>query len=160
MVFERIMVPLDGSTLAESVLVYAGALASRFDAEITVFRAVKPRTLVASEIAPPAPIPPATVQLGAEAVQDVFEAEMKEAREYVDRVAQRLAGLRVRLTTGVLEGDASTSIIDFARLTASDLICMSTHGRSGVERAIIGSVTDSVIRNSHLPVLTIRPANA
>jgi len=59
--------------------------------------------------------------------------------------------------THVVEGETAETILKYAKEADISMICMSTHGRSGLGRTILGSVADEVLRNSHLPVLLIRP---
>jgi nucleotide-binding universal stress UspA family protein len=89
---------------------------------------------------------------------DEFKEELKwEAREYLDdKLAQlKLEGLADPLPY-VIEGDPAATIIEYAKRTSHSLIAMCTHGRSGVTRWVLGSVTEKVVRHSENPVLVIR----
>ena len=81
----------------------------------------------------------------------------ESAQHYLKMIADRFthAGIRVRMATE--QGDAAESILDAADALHADLIAMSTHGRSGVRRFVLGSVADRVLHHARVPVLLIRP---
>jgi nucleotide-binding universal stress UspA family protein len=130
--FRRILVPLDGSALAEAVLPQATELARLHGAEVVLLRV--------------------------ESAPDYAVAQAaEEAQHYLKGVAASLRGARVRVSTMVvLSGDAAGEILVQAELTAADLILMSTHGRSGVGRWMLGSVAEKVLRAAVTPVLLVR----
>jgi nucleotide-binding universal stress UspA family protein len=135
--FERILVPLDGSELAESVLVQVRRLLMQKDAEVLLLRAV---TL------PPPPEADAGVPL---------ELLWSRAAEYMQNVAGRLSSQGARVLSRVVEGPAANAILDAARKEGASLIAMSTHGRTGLARWVFGSVTEKVLRASPVPVLAV-----
>jgi nucleotide-binding universal stress UspA family protein len=81
-----------------------------------------------------------------------------EARGYLDSVARDLQGTGRSVSCAVGSGGVADVILDWAGRTRADLIAMSTHGRSGMARWLIGSVTDKVILGAKIPVLVVRPA--
>jgi nucleotide-binding universal stress UspA family protein len=83
-------------------------------------------------------------------------ARMKEAREYLAPVAVNLRKDRVRVTTDVRHGEPVPEIVAAARETETDLIAMTTHGRSGFGRLLFGSVAEAVLRQAKIPVLMMR----
>jgi nucleotide-binding universal stress UspA family protein len=145
---KSIVVPLDGSPLAEKILPWVVALSKTMGLEITLMRAYSlPNAFYATD----------------EYVPNMFEFAEKlkeESRLYLDNKAERLKAEGVRhVSTVLVEGDGAAEIIDFARKTPENLIAMSTHGRSGIRR-LLGSVTDRVVRNSWDPVLIMPPSLA
>jgi nucleotide-binding universal stress UspA family protein len=88
-------------------------------------------------------------------VQD--RKNMVTARRYLDKKAEELTELGTSNTSFVLFGDPAESILEFLKKEHIDLVVMTTHGKSRLKRAILGSVTDSVIRESGKPVLVVRP---
>jgi nucleotide-binding universal stress UspA family protein len=145
---KSIVVPLDGSPLAEKILPWVVALANTMELEIVLMRAYSlPNAFYATD----------------EYVPNMFEFAEKlkeESRLYLDNKAEWLKAEGVRhVSTLLIEGDGAAEIIDFARKTPENLIAMSTHGRSGIRR-ILGSVTDRVVRNSWDPVLIMPPSLA
>lgn len=143
MKFEKILVPLDGSVLAEAALARAAELAAGGDGTLMLIRAAEAHTLPG--------VDPTEAQV--EVVQ--------EAEEYLGAVAARLErdGLK-RVETSVWYGPAASAIVEAARLRKADLIVMSTHGRSGVGRLILGSVAESVLRGTATPILLLRAQEA
>lgn len=143
--YHTILVPLDGSDLAEHVLPHVCALAASSGASIVLLRV--PAEPIYDYL-PPDP------QLASELRRDVETG----AQVYLDEVAARLAELGLSVTTKVAGGGPiHEAILDVAREHGVDLIAMSTHGRSGIARMVIGSVADQVVRHSPMPVLLIRP---
>lgn len=141
--FKKILIPLDGSELAESVLPHVRALAECTGAEIVLLRVA---------------IVPAEAYLFADPtvtfnIRDNTEAE---AQSYLLGKAAELKGAGLKVTAEVGVGPVGQTILDFAKNIHADLIAMSTHGRSGLPRLVIGSVADDVMRNSHIPVLLVR----
>ncbi len=142
--YERVLVPLDGSDLAEAILPFAEKLAGPIDSEVILLRVVEP-------LAPAA----ALAAAGVPAPDELFLRQL-EARRYLDEIARRLEdkGLRVRTLLG--HGPAASEIVAVARSERADLIAMSTHGRGGLGRLLFGSVAEAVLRAAPVPVLLIR----
>jgi nucleotide-binding universal stress UspA family protein len=152
--FRRILVPLDGSALAESILVHAVALARlEADSEIILLDVVQP---IASAVWIPDVALAAPVAVG-----DVTRRQEERAREYLAGLARRLEASAVRVRTRVQVASAiALAILDVARDEAVDIVALATHGRSGVRRLALGSVADKVVRGSRAPVLLFRPPDA
>ncbi|MBI3943375.1 MAG: universal stress protein [Chloroflexi bacterium] len=145
----KILVPLDGSPLAEIALPYAISLAQKFHAEVVLLRIF---TL---------PLYPFTVIIDMDATPMLaMEAARNEAFSYLEQIAPRLRQAGVRTRTVVRCIPVADGIIDFAQEEEVDLIVMSTHGRSGVGRWLLGSVADRVLRGAAVPVLLIRAPRA
>jgi nucleotide-binding universal stress UspA family protein len=143
-----IIVPLDGSQLAETVLPSIIDLAKRLSVEIVLTRAYQ--------------IPVSATYVGAEAAyipnHDVLpNAIRNDANAYLDGKVHELRGNGVTKVSSILmAGSGADEIIDLARGTPDNLIAMCTHGRSGVKRWALGSVTEKVVRHSGDPVLVVR----
>lgn len=144
---KTIVVPLDGSRLAEKILPHAEALAKRMNLEIILIRAY---TLPPVAHYPAEGYRPNWDELANRVTENV--------RQYLEQVQRRLQseGLS-RVSTMLAEGDAAKNIIDVAKTTRDNLVALSTHGRSGFGRLVLGSVTDRVVRHSGDPILVIRP---
>lgn len=144
--YKEILVPLDGSTLAESALPHACELAKAFGARITLLSLVEPVTDFAQW------------GVGGFYVTSGFSIEgvIEDTKNYLNEVADRLRtqGLNVRAV--VEEGYAASEICDYAKAAKIDVIVMSTHGRSGIQRWVYGSVADRVLRGATVPILLIR----
>jgi nucleotide-binding universal stress UspA family protein len=147
---KRIMIPLDGSTLSEQILESAVELGGLTEAEYILLRAAEPFVLVGY-----APLAQAS-RLDLKLTQEGLAA----AQRYLDRVAERLrAEGHPARTRALLAEQPAVAILDEVRLQDADLIAMTTHGRSGLARLLLGSVADKVLRGSTLPVLLQRPQN-
>ena len=149
--YERILVPLDGSKVGEAALPYIGDLVSKFKpgvkVEITLFQVVSSLThyVVAGEASVPVTYTEAEV------------AELKKrALDYLEKTAEVLKSRDATVRTKVAVGDAAGEIIKAAEEGNVDLIAMSTHGRSGISRWAFGSVTDKLLRAGLVPMLTVR----
>src|SRR3990172_6743333 len=146
--FKSVIVPLDGSEVAESVLPMVGALAKKLGLEVQLFRAFHV---------------PYTIYGGGDGynvidIDKVIAEVANEAREYLDKKAAELKKLGVdRVTCTVKEGFGADEIIALGRQNPDNFIAMCSHGRSGVKRWVLGSVTETVVRHGVDPVLIVRP---
>lgn len=150
--FNSIIVPLDGSVVAESVLPTVLEWAQSMRAEVVLARAYELPTTAYYR---------ADGASGAEAFIPSFEelvaAMSREAREYLDaKVKELRAQGCARVRVAILAGPAAEQIIDVARNTPESLIAICTHGRSGVRRWMLGGVTDKVVHHAENPVLILR----
>jgi nucleotide-binding universal stress UspA family protein len=146
---KSIIVPLDGSELAESVLPHAEALSKKMNLEVILLRTFN--------------IPNAYYYTETYTIDErIWEMLEKEAEDYLAEKVKLLKSAGVaNVRSAAVQGFAAEKIIDFGRQTPASLIAMCTHGRSGVRRFLLGSVADRVVRHSGDPVLLIRaPAAA
>lgn len=144
--YSKILVPLDGSPLAEQILPHVVALAACHMSEVVLMQVVSYPT---SGL----PLSDAEMEAG---VRDCVECE---DLDYLRTVAEKyFKGSKLRVTAEIVtgEGPVVDSILDYAAKIGAELIAMSTHGRSGPARWIIGSVAERVTRASKLPVLLVR----
>jgi len=164
--FSKVLVPLDGSELAEAVLPYVEELGKQCAAEAILLRVVAlPRdTGIAPFFQPPMSLPGSSEDEVIDRHGILRGQEMESVRVEVER---SLAPVRERLSSGglsvsvvVLFGRPAERIIGYAMKEQVDLIAMSTHGRSGFSRWMLGSVADKVLRGVTLPVLVVRPPGA
>ncbi len=147
--FKHILIPLDGSRLAEETIPLAARLATLCGARITLLRVVIPRLVVGQ----PSYVLQFDVQL--------LEEYQREAARYLESVAARLRETVPNVDAVVLLADnPPRAILDWATEQGTDLIAMSTHGRSGFRRFMLGSVADKIVRGAHVPVLLSRPGDA
>jgi nucleotide-binding universal stress UspA family protein len=150
--YERIVVPLDGSDLAEQVLPHVAPLAAAFRATVTLVRvhdsSAAQMAGMASAFLP-----------GTGPLLDpgpAIQAARGEAEAYLAGVEARLSAAGVRTEAVVLDGPAAEGILTVARRRRAALIAMTTHGRGGLGRLVFGSVADAVLRAAPSPVLLIR----
>ena len=145
----QVIVPLDGSDLAEAALPYAAIIAQRMNMSITLARVLYLDNVAYSE----------GYNLGD--MLNAAEAEIEaDARRYLVSVARQLREEGLEVETEILRGSASSEIVTQARRTDHSMIALATHGRSGVSRLLMGSVAEAVVRASGDPVLVVRPSTA
>jgi nucleotide-binding universal stress UspA family protein len=145
--YNHVLVPLDGSKIAEQVLPHVQAIANKDATRLTLLRSVSR-------------IPSHTIDLDRTAKSPLLEirANEAEAQTYLDTVANELRTAGYQVTTVVIEqNDPHEAIIDFALANGVDIITMATHGRNDVGRFIFGSVAEKVLHQSPLPLLVVRP---
>ena len=153
--YARIVVPLDGSQLAEQVLPHVEALAATFGSHITLLRATTPdQTRVA-----PAPGLVPTSRQGT-ASMPLAEVERREASQYLSTIAQQLEHRNLAVGYETQAGAAAAVIVEGARRLNADLIAMTTHGEGGLGRLLFGSVADEVLRRAACPILLVRAGAA
>jgi nucleotide-binding universal stress UspA family protein len=147
----QILVPLDGSALAEEALQPAAALARAWDAELTLLQVVTP----APTLLDPALSLPSSYDAD-------FTASWRDAaQDYLDDVVERLRGEGLRASgVAVIGRTAVDTIIEVARPERVTLVAIATHGRGGLRRLALGSVADKLIRSADVPVLVQRPSGS
>lgn len=137
--FKKILVPLDGSKLAEGILPRVEWLAKIHDAEVTLLRVALAHTFP-----------------GMDPVQHQVNV-VREAEEYLAKVEANLKSVGVKKVSSVVRyGNDAQEIVDHARDREFDLIAMSTHGRTGLSQFVLGSVAAKVIHTATVPILLCR----
>jgi len=128
--YEKILVPLDGSELAEQAIPYVEQMAQRLRSEVILI----------------------TVCLPGEPLE-------RALTEYVERRAEKIQSLGVKTRSLCIEGEPATSIINFAEKNKVGLIVISTHGKTGVSHWPLGSIASKVVQGSHMPVFLVRSSH-
>ncbi len=147
MAYKHILVPLDGSAFAEMALKDALSLAQAYQSKISLVRVVEPPHLLSAQLALESAA--AFLELGTLLAQ--------EAQEYLAQKQQALQSEGYEVGTLVMEGDViANQILTAAEQIGADVIVMSTHGRSGIQRWVFGSVAERVLHHAALPVLLVR----
>jgi nucleotide-binding universal stress UspA family protein len=154
--FKRILVPLDGSRFASRALRYAAEVAQGFGAEVVLIQVIKPATSVIDAGAPVG-VSVAGSEIAVQAALEADKRNAARARRYLSGKVRAIRSRHIQSSYRVLIGDIAHSIIEFSEKQSIDLVVMTTHGKSGLRRAVMGSVADVVIRESGKPVLVIRP---
>jgi len=144
--YKKILVPLDGSDLAECVLPHVGSITRGCGVESVVFMRVLDPYVPSGTLA----------YIGESQRQKIEVANENAAREYLDVVVGRVDLRGVEIQKQIITGRAAESIADYATENGVDLIIIATHGRSGVSRWVWGSVADRVLRSASVPVLMVR----
>jgi nucleotide-binding universal stress UspA family protein len=141
--FKRILAPLDGSDLAEASLATAQAYASQFGSEVHLVRVINLQAYGSG------------LMMESSYSPQLIDTLTDEAKAYLEGASQRIqapAGVR----TSVLAGSPAAALEQYIEANGIDLVVMSTHGRGGIARAALGSVTDRLL-GGPAPVLVVRP---
>lgn len=144
---QRIVLPLDGSAIAEQALPLAVDLARRAGAELVLLRATMPMIEIGAGMPPAGRMPPQ--------IEDLTETIRGYAEEELNTLAGRLRGEIAQVLVHAPVGSAAEVIVDEAAEHA-DLIVMATHGYSGLRRWALGSTADKVLHASRTPLLLVR----
>lgn len=146
--YTKILVPLDGSELAECVLPYVDWFLKVSDVdELTLLRVVQ-HFHIAGGLE--AQVPP-------EDRESLEQDAVRLAQEYLDKIATRFKGKKLQVNTKVLVGRRAKTIADYVSRSHADLIIMATHAASGLQRLVRGSVAERVFRAARVPVFLVRP---
>ncbi|WP_436927235.1 universal stress protein [Halosimplex amylolyticum] len=141
--YDDVLVPTDGSTAAEAVVDDAVAIADAFEATVHAFHVVD-----ISAAAAGSGIEPPTAQID----------RMTEAgEEATEAIAERARDAGVEAVTTVEHGFPSAELLDYVDEASIDIVAMGTHGRTGLDRVLLGSTTERLVRRSPVPVLAARP---
>ena len=149
--YERVLVPLDGSKVGEAALPHVEKLVSKLapevKAEVILLQVVSSLThyVIAGEASVRVPY-----------TEKELEQIKKKVRSYLNKVGESLRSKGATVKTKVATGKAAEEIIKAADETKANLIAMSTHGRSGLSRLTFGSITDKVLRTGTVPMLVVR----
>ena len=145
--FKKILVPLDGSELAKQALPLASLIAKQKKGEII---------LLSVPILMKMPLPAGIS--GLDAFEERLALQHDQCEGYLEHIKQSYADAHVPIHVHVADGDAASVIVDTAVTEDIDLIVMSTHGRTGFRRWVLGSITEKVMRHATCPVLAVRDA--
>jgi nucleotide-binding universal stress UspA family protein len=140
----RIVVPLDGSELAEKILPEVAALASRLNATVSLLHVLTPATYSQKEIMQPG-LP-------------WWDTDIENAESYLARAASHLSGEGLTVSKDVvLSEDVATAILDYSTRTSADLIAIATRGSGGMSRFVFGTVADEVTRKASTSLFVFHP---
>ncbi len=148
--FRRILVPLDGSPLAERAIPLATAMAEKFGSEILLLRVL--------DIPKPTP-PTSHLEVTIGWVREARAQAHEEAQNYLDARQQEVYGQGIKVRALMRDRSPAEDILQVASSEKIDLIVMSAHGQGGLARWTFGSVADKVARHSPCPVLLVRYAS-
>ena len=144
--YNRILLPLDGSAIAEQALPHAIALVERFQAELIILRTFEP---LAEKIG-----------MMGDLVKRAEDETRAIAEKYIENISASVQERGIRVKSIIIEGRPHSEIVRFAETEQVDLIVISTHGQSGLTRWLLGSVADRVARGVSVPVLLVRSQEA
>ena len=159
--FQRVIVPLDGSPLSELAIQPGVEMAKRYDSPLVLLRAYDGPDRVARSLAlsqasaggAPVVMDPGTVQ----SMTDAAEAGEGDIEAYLTGQATRLTDSGLKVLTLAVDGDAADAIVNETEREPGALLVMTTHGRSGLSKLVFGSVAQDVMHRARVPVTVIRP---
>jgi len=162
--YKKILVPLDGSKLAECALPHVEELAKGGNTEevilVSVTERVKGYRALEGSGQPVASSERGWLESsqppGQRLIPEAFGKKEKQAQRYLDRIAKAMEAKGINVSTEVLLWKPAEAIVGYAKQSGCDLIVMASHGRSGPSRWAYGSVADRVLRASRIPVLIVR----
>jgi nucleotide-binding universal stress UspA family protein len=147
--YRKIMVPLDGSQVAECVIPHIEAIAGKTAARVDLVTVVEPLDIPTR----------GQIAISDDEIKQIDNEGKNEATKYLKQVASRLTGAGVNADTVILTGKPADSIVSYAVNNGVDLIIMATHGRSGISKIFWGSVAEKILRATSIPVLLIKTTN-
>ncbi len=146
--YKKILVPLDGSELAECVLPHVESIARGCGVQDIIFiRAVEPFNTPSGDEGG---------GLSEEDIKRINSESRGDAENYLSQLVSRIKYDGIAIHPEVITGKAADSIAEYATKNAIDLITIATHGRSGISRWVWGSVADRILRSACVPVLMVR----
>lgn len=161
MELKAVLVPLDGSTLSELSLEHAAIMAAALKSHIVLLRINPDAELYREYLGPAARDADAEVESDWASIEDLTRADADDARMSLDRAVRRLmneCGFPGNVEFRSVESRNVAEAIVAAAAAEQAMLVMTTHGRSGINRLVLGSVTDRVVRHSEVPVLVVRQA--
>jgi nucleotide-binding universal stress UspA family protein len=143
--YQHILIPLDGSDLAETALEDGIAIAQLCQAQITLLQVISPLDHF-PQAASDYPV----------YLDQIWESKKMLALQYLQHIRKRVWANGMILNLATRMGSPAETIIEYARECNADLIVMATHGRSGLQRWVYGSVADKVLHGANIPILLVR----
>lgn len=140
---KKILVPLDFSAHSRKALNYAVKLAGQFSSTITVVNVVAPVIYAEGMVLPAA-------------MENLDRVSEEHARGELDKIAEEVRGHDVACDTHVLLGHPSDEIVNYAKKKETDLLLITTHGRTGLQHFLLGSTAERILRHAPCPVMVVR----
>lgn len=155
--YRTIVLTTDGSELARAAVPHVLHIAAASGARVTVLQVIDTVAQIIAQTTPSG-WGGGAGRYTVETAEEVVAAERSEADANLEDLRRRLTEAGIpEVDTAVLEGHPGPAIVEASGAGGADLVVMATHGRSGVGRAVLGSVADYVVRHANCPVLLVRP---
>jgi len=146
--YKKIMVPLDGSQIAECVIPHIEAIARKSSSKVELVTVIEPLEIPTR----------GQIAISDDEIKKIDSEGKKEANKYLSQVSERLIKSGIKTDTVILSGKAADRLTRYAVNNDIDLIIMATHGRSGISKLFWGSVAEKILRATEIPVLLIKTA--
>ncbi len=147
--YQKIIVPLDGSQVAECVIPHIETIAGKSKTRVELVTVIEPLEIPTR----------GKIAISDDEIKQIHAEDEKEATRYLEQIASRLTQAGVNTGTVILSGKAADSLVRYAVNNKVDLIIMATHGRSGISKIFWGSVAEKILRATDIPVLLIKTTN-
>ncbi len=144
--YKKIMVPLDGSQVAECVIPHIETIAKKSTTKVELVSVIEPLEIPTK----------GKIALSDDEIKQIETEGKKEAAKYLEQVSDQLTQAGIKVDTVILSGRAADRLVRYAVNNGVDLIIMATHGRSGISRLFWGSVAEKILRATDIPVLLIK----
>ena len=144
--YKRILVPLDGSQIAECVIPHIKAIARNSSTEVELISVVEPIDIPTR----------GKIAFSEDDLKSIDAEAKQEAHKYLTHIVKRLSRADVNARPVVITGKPAESLIDYAGNNDIDLIIMATHGRSGLTRWFFGSIAEKLMRAVEIPILLVK----
>jgi nucleotide-binding universal stress UspA family protein len=144
--YKKILVPLDGSALAECVIPHIESIAKPWKSDVELISVVEPIEIPTR----------GKIALDDEDLKQINNELKQETHKYLLNVARRLENAGISAESIIIVGKTAESLIEYTNDNDVDLIIMATHGRSGISKWFWGSITEKVLRAVNIPVLLIK----
>ncbi|WP_089717097.1 universal stress protein [Candidatus Entotheonella palauensis] len=154
LMYSKVLVPLDGSEVSERALAHAQRVAEAFGARVYLLQIIS-LTHEYEAVRGGGDESLITIEYSQETARQITASRQTRAEAYLAALAAQLEETGIQVEASVRQGPTSDHIMNFIEETGIDPVVMSTHGRSGLQRFFLGSVTDRVIRSSRVPVLAV-----
>lgn len=157
--FEKVLVCLDGSSLAESIIPYASEVGARFKSHLTLLRAFQVSGSVLAKDKPVQEAGGMPGHLDIPSPPAIRIQEEDETKSYLEKTAKPLKAKGIQVDCVAIESinePVGETIVRYAKVNGMGLIVIATHGAGGARRAVFGSVADYVLRNSSAPLMVCR----
>lgn len=155
--YKKLLLTLDGSELAATAVPHAAQIAAGVGAEVVLVRVIDSVGHIIAQTSP-AGFEGMGGAVSAELAQEAVAGQRAAAERDLSAVAQQLNAQGIsKVSIEVLEGMPGEMVVEAAERLGCDLVVIATHGRSGLRRAVLGSVADHVVRHVHSAVLLVRP---
>ena len=144
--YQKILVPLDGSSLAECVIPHIEAIARPEESVVELISVVEPVEIPTK----------GKIALTDDDLKQINGELKKETRQYLEGIVERLRKTGINATYTILTGKPAESLIDYVNDNPIDLVIIATHGRSGITKWYWGSIAEKILRAIHVPVLLVK----
>lgn len=138
---DHIIAPVDLEEHTEKLIEYAAYIAKKLDAKLTIVHVVEPFPAIGD------------IELGMATIEEYTQNRIRHAQDFLDKLAKPYPDTEKK----ILHGEIVDEIIEYAKEKESEIIIIGTHGTKGIEKLLLGSVAERVVKSAHCPTLVMNP---